>query len=37
MDIICLIVSIIGLAVTYFGVGYAIGKDIHYHDDNKQK
>ena len=37
MDIICLIVSIIGLAVTCFGVGYASGKDIHYHDDNKQK
>ena len=37
MDIISLIVSIIGLAVTCFGVGYAIGKDIHYHDDNKQK
>ena len=37
MTAISLLVSIIGLAVTCFGIGYAIGKDSHYNDDNKNR
>lgn len=37
MDIVSLITGIIGLAVTCFGAGYAIGKDIRRNDENKQK
>ena len=31
------LISVLGLVLTTFGLGYAIGKDIHHHDDNKQK
>ena len=37
MAIVSLLVGILSLAGTCFAVGYAIGKDIRRHDENKQK
>ena len=37
VSFVSLIVGILSLAGTCFALGYAIGKDIHHHDDNKQK
>lgn len=37
MEIVSLFVSILGLAVTCFTMGYAIGKDIRDYHDNTRK
>lgn len=37
MTEISLLVGIIGLCLTCFGLGYQFGKDSHHPDDKKQK
>ena len=37
MEVVALVISILGFAVSLFAIGYELGKDIHDHHDKTQK
>jgi len=37
MEVVALVISILGFAVSLFAIGYELGKDIYDHHDKTQK